>query len=64
MIENFGLIKDRISAYTYVPDRQFRTSSGRSIEEVTTLKTAMTVILALQERAQFSRTPSLIDTRV
>lgn len=174
MIENFGLIKDRISAYTYVPDRQFRTSSGRSVEEesiaqklrqfwaddsisnssklegfefdlsgfdpestssrelisisvmlqkmgiidhitgswlgavgselndqgnqinmdkktnafeyfdrsleflkgriteghdfaketVTTLKTAMTVILALQERAQFSRTPSLIDTRV
>jgi hypothetical protein len=33
MIENFGLIKDRISAYTYVPDRQFRTSSGRSVEE-------------------------------
>jgi len=47
MIENFGLIKDRISAYADVSDRPLRRSSGRSVEEVTTLKTAMTVILAL-----------------
>lgn len=33
MIENFGLIRDRISAYNVVPDRQFRVHSGRSIEE-------------------------------
>jgi len=33
MIENLGLIRDRISTYNVVPDRQFRTTSGFTVQE-------------------------------